>query len=180
MCLHGNRSNTTGNFPDSPQKMGTTSPNEAQRRAPNWINPSYKIVSLIQKLEDDMNACDFKWTLFVAAANSYKYDSLLKPFPSAYVIDKALNINHLRAVISSVPSFGRLLPILRKIAAGQLELDETNGIREDGINLLCWCLIRAKEPSLKSVHASNVSKLIQYTQKASRLFWCSFWFSAGL
>lgn len=122
------------------------------------INSSAKIVSLITRIENDINACDFKWTLFVTAANSYKYDSLLKPFPNAYVANKLLNINHLREVIASVPCFSRLLTILKNIV-DESQSHENNDITDECIDLLHWCLIRAKEPTLKSVHPSNVSKI---------------------
>lgn len=130
---------------------------ENQQKTRNPIASNDKIESLIKKLEIDLIACDFKWTLFVTAANSYKYDSLLKPFPNAYVVDKQLNIYRLRKVIASVPSFDRLLSTLRSIV-DHSESGENNDITEECIDLLYWCLIRAKEPTLKSVHPSNVSK----------------------
>lgn len=130
---------------------------ESQQKSVNSIDLNDKIVSLIKKIENDLNACDFKWTLFVTAANSYKYDSLLKPFPTAYVANKLLNINRLREVIASVPCFSRLLIILRNIV-DQSKSDENHDITDECIDLLHWCLIRSKEPTLKSVHPTNVSK----------------------
>lgn len=124
------------------------------------LNTNDKIVCLIKKIENDINACDFKWTLFVASANSYKYDSLLKPFPNAYVANKILNINRLREVIASVPCFSRLLAELRMAVDEESKTTgETNDITEECIDLLYWCLIRAKEPTLKSVHPTNVSSI---------------------
>lgn len=111
-----------------------------------------KVTSLIKALENDLDACDFKWTLFVAAANNYKYDSLLKPFPSAYVENKALNIGHLRETIASIPRFTILLQKLRN-DSHKIE----NCISDNAIDLLYWCLISVKEPALKSVRRSNVS-----------------------
>lgn len=35
-------------------------------------------------LQNDPKAADFKWSLFVAACQSYRYDSCLKPFPSQF------------------------------------------------------------------------------------------------
>lgn len=95
--------------------MDSTLSSENQQKAANSLNSKDKIVSLIKKIENDINACDFKWTLFVTAANSYKYDSLLKPFPNAYAVNKILNINRLREDIASVPNFSHLLSILRNI-----------------------------------------------------------------
>lgn len=137
--------------------MASTCSSENQQKTFNSNASNEKIVSLIKRLEIDLNACDFKWTLFVAAANSYKYDSLIKPFPNAFVVDKILNINHLRKVIKSVPSFDRLLAILKN-NVNHSKSNELNDITEECIDLLYWCLIRAKEPTLKSIHPSNVSK----------------------
>lgn len=139
--------------------MDSTLSSGNQQKAANSLNSKDKIVSLIKKIENDINACDFKWTLFVAAANSYKYDSLLKPFPNAYVDNKLLNINRLRENIASVPSFGRLLSILRNIVDQSKSEENDENITAECIDLLYWCLLRAKEPILKSVHPSNVSKI---------------------
>lgn len=111
-----------------------------------------KVTSLIAALECDLDACDFKWTLFVAAANNYKFDSLLKPFPSAYLINRTLNIGRLREVITSIPPFSHLLQTLRNHpnALG-------NPVNDEAIDLLYWCLISVKEPVLKSIGRSNVS-----------------------
>lgn len=113
-----------------------------------------KVNNLIEILENDLNACDFKWTLFVAAATNYKYDSLLKPFPNAYITDKVLDINHLREIIANIPSFSILLKKLR-IFCDQPYPDDC--INDQNVDLLYWCLIR--EPTLKSIERSNVSIL---------------------
>lgn len=114
-----------------------------------------KMKCLITVLADDLDACDFKWTLFVTAANSYKYDSLLKPFPSEYATNKVLNINSLRETIAIIPRFSHLLSILQNIVEHSTQIE--HGIDDKGVNLLYWCLILMKEPSLKSVNRTNVS-----------------------
>lgn len=134
---------------------------KTQQKSTGSLHSKDKIPILIKKLENDLNACDFKWTLFVAAANSYKYDSLLKPFPNAYVVDKILKINRLREVISTIPHFSRLLCILQNIV-NQTKPEENDDITDESIDLLYWCLIRAKDPTLKSVHSSNVSKFLVF------------------
>lgn len=111
-----------------------------------------KVRSLIEILENDLDACDFKWTLFVAAAINYKYDSLLKPFPSAYVSNNVLDINRLRETIARIPSFSILLQNLH-IYCGQPD----DFVNDDNVDLLYWCLISVKEPALKSVKRLNVS-----------------------
>lgn len=115
-----------------------------------------KANNLIKILENDLDACDFKWSLFVAAAINYKYDSLLKPFPSAYVANRILNINCLRDRIACVPDFCDLLEKLRHFCDHPNTHD--NCINDDTIDLLYWCLISAREqPVLKSINRSDVS-----------------------
>lgn len=36
-------------------------------------------------LEKDFKAADIKWSLFVAAAFSFRYESCLRPFPPAFM-----------------------------------------------------------------------------------------------
>lgn len=40
-----------------------------------------KIKELKIAIENDLEACDIRWTLFVAASQSYRFDSRLKPYP---------------------------------------------------------------------------------------------------
>jgi len=43
-----------------------------------------KSIALRKILQSDPKAADLKWSLFVAACQSYRYDSCLKPFPSQF------------------------------------------------------------------------------------------------
>lgn len=54
-----------------------------------------KISSLKHLLEKDPKAADLKWSLFVAASNTYRYDSCLKPFPSMYIKNECKDIEAL-------------------------------------------------------------------------------------
>lgn len=124
-----------------------------------------KAERLLQMLESDLDACDFKWTLFVAAAKNYKYDSLLKPFPSAYIApNKVLCIERLRETIACIPAFRSLLPQLQRFCDCSTSVD--NSINDETIDLLYWCLISVREPILKSVNRTNVSIIL-----------CNFFFS---
>lgn len=42
--------------------------------------PSFRLI-----LEKDFKAADIKWSLFVAAAFSFRYESCLRPFPPAFL-----------------------------------------------------------------------------------------------
>ncbi|XP_055317706.1 protein mono-ADP-ribosyltransferase PARP16 [Sitodiplosis mosellana] len=118
-----------------------------------------KAKSLLQILESDLDACDFKWTLFVAAANNYKYDSLLKPFPSAFIANKVLCIERLRETIAYIPAFDVLLPKLQDFCDHTTSIDNT--INDETIGLLYWCLISVKEPILKSINRTNFDSVLK-------------------
>lgn len=123
-----------------------------------------KVVKLIKILENDLDACDFKWTLFVAAANNYKFDSLLKPFPSTFADGKTVDVFRLREVIAIIPTFSSLVDKLR-LAHEHKSFIDTN-LNDEIIDLLFWCLITIREPFLKSIERSNVS----YFQRKNPFF----------
>lgn len=54
-----------------------------------------KIQCLKHLLEKDLRAADLKWSLFVAACNTYRYDTCLKPFPSMYIKNECKDIEAL-------------------------------------------------------------------------------------
>lgn len=106
-----------------------------------------KIVVLTSILNVDLDACDMKWTFFVAAAHSYRYDSQLKPYPMHPITGKPYEIENLHEIIAKVPPF---IDLLKKLQAKQ-------PITDDIVHLLYWILVRLRDPYLKSVHRSNVS-----------------------
>lgn len=115
-----------------------------------------KIISeLIEILERDSNACELKWTLFVAAAQSYRYDSQLKPFPPFYQDGQSVNITELLSVIVQVPPLKSVLQVLLQM--------QGDGSRRfyaryhKVLQLLHWNLLTLTDPSLKSVDKQNVS-----------------------
>lgn len=113
--------------------------------ATNDING--KIAALMNVLIVDLDACDMKWTFFVAAAHSYRYDSQLKPYPIHPITGKPYEIENLHEIIANVLPFSDLL---KKLQAKQPIADEI-------VHLLYWILVRLRDPYLKSVHRSNVS-----------------------
>ena len=42
---------------------------------------------VLRKLETDITSADVRWSLFISALESYRHDSILRPFPSAYIED---------------------------------------------------------------------------------------------
>lgn len=58
-------------------------------------NTEKKISSLKSLLAKDLKAADLKWSLFVAASNTYRYDTCLKPFPPMYIKNERKDIEAL-------------------------------------------------------------------------------------
>lgn len=112
------------------------------------IDSNEKIAAIANALAKDLNACDMKWTFFVAAAHSYRYDSQLKPYPTQPANGKPYEIENLRDIIAKVPPFTDLLQ----------KLQTKQPIDDEIIHLLHWTLVRLQDPYLKSVDRSNVSE----------------------
>ncbi|VVC87497.1 unnamed protein product [Leptidea sinapis] len=86
-----------------------------------------KAVHLRLILERDFKAADIKWSLFVAAAFSFRYESCLRPFPPAFLKNGVKDMDTL--------------------------LDNLDNLRNisDVIDLLFYVLVRLKESTLKTV-----------------------------
>ncbi|XP_030386999.1 protein mono-ADP-ribosyltransferase PARP16 [Scaptodrosophila lebanonensis] len=55
-------------------------------------------------LQSDLLACDARWSLFVAAVTSYKFESLVLPFPKEFLNEQQRpNINKVYDIIGDVP-----------------------------------------------------------------------------
>lgn len=112
------------------------------------------VQELIVVLSNDLSACDMKWALFVAAAQSYRYDSQLKPFPAAYQDGASVNIQDLIAAIDKMPSL-RLMY--------QLLLDRNERILRkynEELKLLHWNLVT--DPCLRTVGKQSVRAIYAY------------------
>ncbi|XP_068626935.1 protein mono-ADP-ribosyltransferase PARP16 [Battus philenor] len=102
-----------------------------------------KAVHLRLVLEKDFKAADLKWSLFVAAAFSFRYESCLRPFPPAFMKDGVKDMDELLNVLTDVPALDLFLQQLD-------DLDNLTNI-SDIIDLLFYVLVRLKEPTLKTV-----------------------------
>ncbi|XP_034477873.1 protein mono-ADP-ribosyltransferase Parp16 [Drosophila innubila] len=82
----------------------------------------------IQKhLQTDLLACDARLSLFVAAANSYRYESLLRPFPEEFLDScRRPNIN---AIFDVIADFDRLEIILNQILKGNYSSSHKNVLK---------------------------------------------------
>lgn len=138
-----------------------------QSKSNEAIDLNGKMTALATVLADDLNACDMKWTFFVAAAHSYRYDSQLKPYPINPADGKPYEIEYLHAIIAKVPPFSALL---KKLQAKQPLADEM-------VHLVHWILVRVRDPYLKSVDRSNVSTTSSLSQQLLIIAgFCSFCF----
>ncbi|XP_024946806.1 mono [ADP-ribose] polymerase PARP16 isoform X2 [Cephus cinctus] len=112
-----------------------------------------KISSLKHLFQKDLKAADLKWSLFIAACHSYRFDSCLKPFPPMYIVNECKDIEALRKAIEIVPP----LTIIYQ------ELHEPNAYSNYGttIDLLYWVLIRLRDPYIKSVNKDCFESVLQ-------------------
>ncbi|CAH2238240.1 jg11519 [Pararge aegeria aegeria] len=109
-----------------------------------------KAVHLRLMLEKDFKAADLKWSLFVAAAFSFGYESCLKPFPPVFMKNGIKDMDELLSVITDVPALDLVLQ--------QLDNLENLSNISDILDLLFYVLVRLKEPSLKTIpqEATNI------------------------
>lgn len=121
-------------------------------------NYQNQIFSLRQALEKDIAACDIKWSLFVAAAQSYRYHSRLNPYPPKYATKEKseYDIDRIKLTISSVPPLHKLLR--------QIKNEEK--LNDDVVDLVHWVVCSKSYPTLKSVTKDEVLHLIQFNLRS--------------
>lgn len=54
-----------------------------------------KVLSLKNLLNEDAQAADFRWSLFVSSCNSYRHATCLRPFPPMFIKNECKNIEEL-------------------------------------------------------------------------------------
>ncbi|KAG8259059.1 G2/mitotic-specific cyclin-B2 [Homalodisca vitripennis] len=113
-----------------------------------------EVLSAIQR---DLTAADIRWSLFVAACQSYKQDSCLRPFPPMFLVDGTKDFSALMEAIETVPPFVQLESSIHTL------LKKT-------LMLLHWLLVELKDPSLTVVNKSKVwrSRLLFDRQNSGR------------
>lgn len=124
-------------------EMSVKSDQSDEQRALNT-----RIDNLVQILLGDLTACEMKWILFIAAAQSYRHDDLLKPCHSKYS-----DVENLRKLIAKVPSLEEFLECLMK----RSPTNRLSSIDYEIIELLHWLFVAVRDPALKTVHRSKVS-----------------------
>ncbi|KAK5639610.1 hypothetical protein RI129_012102 [Pyrocoelia pectoralis] len=90
-------------------------------------------------LNDNIYGCDLLLCLFITALQSYRVDTCLRPFPSAYVHDTHKNVDALRNLCDTIPS---LATILKYPQMCSLEI----------LELLRWLLCQKEQTTLRKVN----------------------------
>lgn len=110
-----------------------------------------QVSNVLFQLNEDIEACDFKWSLFVSASQTYRYDSRLSPYPTQFIsATEKYDIDQILSLIAKVPSF----KILRRL----LRLPNHGDAPADVIDLLHWVLCKLADPFLQSVPKEQVRK----------------------
>ncbi|OAD52935.1 Poly [ADP-ribose] polymerase 16 [Eufriesea mexicana] len=112
-----------------------------------------KIQCLKHLLEKDLKAADLKWSLFVAACNTYRCDTCLKPFPPMYIQNECKDIEALRRAIEVIPPLAVILKAL----------SESDAYEKYGtaIDLLHWVLVRLRDPYIKSIKKEYYDSILR-------------------
>uniref|UniRef100_A0A6F9DP37 Poly [ADP-ribose] polymerase n=1 Tax=Phallusia mammillata TaxID=59560 RepID=A0A6F9DP37_9ASCI len=101
----------------------------------------------------DIVCSDFLWSLFVGALNSYKHDSLLRPFPAQYKNEDGEKcFDDLKTVVSNIPQFDKL--------------NWKDKSRQSSISLLKW-VINPKRFTMKlgtAMTFADIKRLVGETE----------------
>lgn len=114
-------------------------------------NNQQKIELIQTSLNLDLEACDLKWTLFVAAAQSYRYDSRLTPFPFKYtsILSEPSAVKErfdIETILRSIQS----IPALHSIQWPDLTVE--------AVDLLFWALVLQTESlTIKTIPKNEVN-----------------------
>lgn len=120
-----------------------------------------QIIAIRQCLQNDLKACDIKWSLFVAAAQGFRYESKLKPYPPQFMHNGQLNIDRIQHVIANAPPFSTMHKLL-----GQQQWDTS--FTSDLIVLLHWLLVTLGDPVLKTVPKTEYHEILNRVQSIVR------------
>ncbi|KDR13804.1 hypothetical protein L798_12102, partial [Zootermopsis nevadensis] len=116
-----------------------------------------KVITLRNLLQADPQAADVKFSLFVAACQSYRYDSCLKPFPPQFIRDGVKDIDALREVVDRIPA---LVLLLKQYLCDA----NTCQANPQVIDLLYWVLVQLKDICVKSVPRCEFDKIMEYVR----------------
>ncbi|XP_043280335.1 protein mono-ADP-ribosyltransferase PARP16 [Venturia canescens] len=112
-----------------------------------------KVHDLRSVLERDPAAADLKWSLFVAACNTYRHNTCLMPFPPMYTEREGKDIEALREAIEVIPPLAIVFQ----------QLNEINVYDRYGktIDLLHWVLVQSRDPYITSVCRKSYESVLR-------------------
>lgn len=155
--MQGDRSKTLANSSTVHRAPNATDGiNVATHHARHGTSGDKKIVALRNLLERDPRAADIKWSLFIAACQSYRYDSCLKPFPPQFVKNDNKDIDSLREVVDKAPALSLLVHHLHDPDVYQTS--------PQIIDLLYWVLIHFRDTRIKSVPKDQYDQILERVQ----------------
>ncbi|KAE8751629.1 hypothetical protein FOCC_FOCC001477 [Frankliniella occidentalis] len=112
-----------------------------------------KRLALADCIRADLFAADLRWSLFVAAAQSFKYDTVLRPFPPQFGSADVKEIDRLREVMTQMPAFPTLLSLLENPSTDCSD-------RGQLIDLLYWVLIVQDDPGVRTLSKEEVDQVL--------------------
>ncbi|EDW09480.1 protein mono-ADP-ribosyltransferase Parp16 [Drosophila mojavensis] len=117
-----------------------------------------QLYQLQECLQSDLLACDVRFSLFVAAANSYRYETLLRPFPREF-LDSEQRPN-IGAIFQVIADIDRLEVILDQLDRGNYGCYHVNVL-----SLLHAVLVRHGERvALSTLRPSEFTDLYAHLQ----------------
>ncbi|XP_033329435.2 protein mono-ADP-ribosyltransferase PARP16 [Megalopta genalis] len=148
-----NRVNIVGNKIDEKSDVNVLYTSQVDPTTASQEEIHKKISSVKCVLEKDLKAADFKWSLFVAACNTYRYDTCLKPFPPMYIKNECKDIEALRRAVELIPPLTVILKALQD--PDVYERYSTT------IELLYWVLIRLRDPTIKTISKDSYESVLR-------------------
>lgn len=123
----------------------------------------YSVHQVQNRLRDDLLACDARWSLFVAAITSYRYDALARPFPKDFMnCSHQPDIDRVTAMIGDMP---RMEIILEEFGDGNYSRFEP-----DMMKLLYTLFVKhGDRVALSTVPISKHSVLLENLKVSSEL-----------
>lgn len=76
-----------------------------------------------ERIWQDTLSADLQWSLFVSAVNSYRHDTVLRPFPRMFITENGeKDLESLKSFIAMVPPFSQLPRTIHTLPSKLLEL----------------------------------------------------------
>jgi len=97
--------------------------------------------SVVQWMQKDLLAADFRWSVFISAISSYRHDTVVRPFPPKYTT--RIDINNV------IKHHERLVKICADVPNLHRFLSQHSTVNEEQLDVLHW-LLEPRTFSLRS------------------------------